>query len=381
MKRLSVSKRKNWEERCEEVGFNFHSIGGTYWNEGFCYEFTSDEIDFIEEVTDNLYEMCLKAVDYVVSNDLFSRIGIKNYDFIEFIRDSWSKDEPSIYGRFDLAYNGKDIKLLEFNADTPTALPEASIIQWMWLEDLFPDYDQFNSIHEKLIEGFKLLKHNNINDMLHFSCIRDNQEDLYNTRYLMDVASQTGIETDFIFIEDIGLSNTDKKFYDMYERQISAIFKLYPWEWLIKEDFGQFISKSSALFIEPAWKIILSSKGILPILWEMFPDNPYLLETYSDSKKLEKRPHIKKPFFSREGSNIELININTNYSPVDGGYGIEGFVYQERFDMPCFKVGNNKNYPVIGSWIINNLPAGIGIREDDSPVTLNTSRFVPHYFI
>jgi len=87
----------------------------------------------------------------------------------------------------------------------------------------------------------------------------------------MDVASQTGIDTDFVFIEDIGLSSSDKKFYDMYERQISALFKLYPWEWLIKEDFGQYIPKSSALFIEPAWKVILSSKGILPILWEMFP--------------------------------------------------------------------------------------------------------------
>jgi len=154
--------------------------GGTYWNEGFCYEFTADEIDFIEEVTENLYEMCLKAVDYVIKNDLFQQIGIKNYDFIEFIRDLWSKDEPSLYGRFDLAYNGKDIKLLEFNADTPTALPEASIIQWMCLKDLFPDYDQFNSIHEKLIEGFKLLKNNHIKDMLHFSCIKDNGEDLYN---------------------------------------------------------------------------------------------------------------------------------------------------------------------------------------------------------
>jgi len=106
-----------------------------------------------------------------------------------------------------------------------------------------------------------------------------------------------------------------------------------------------------------------------------------LLETYSDSKKLEKRPHIKKPVFSREGSNIELININESHSPVDAGYGGEGFVYQEYFEMPCFQDGASKNYPVIGSWIINNLPAGIGIREDDSPVTLNTSRFVPHYFI
>lgn len=61
----------------------------------------------------------------------------------------------------------------------------------------------------------------------------------------------------------------------------------------------------------------------------------------------------------------------------EGTYGKEGFVYQQYCPLPSF----DGNYPVIGSWIVDGKPAGIGIREDDTPVTKNTSRFVPHYFI
>ena len=57
-------------------------------------------------------------------------------------------------------------------------------------------------------------------------------------------------------------------------------------------------------------------------------------------------------------------------------YGEEGFVYQGVAPLP----DSTADYPVIGSWIVGDEPAGIGIREDDSPITRNSSRFVPHYF-
>lgn len=72
---------------------------------------------------------------------------------------SWNEEPPAIYGRFDLAYDGiHPPKLLEYNADTPTALLEASVVQWYWLQDVFPKDDQFNSIHEHLVAKWKELK-------------------------------------------------------------------------------------------------------------------------------------------------------------------------------------------------------------------------------
>ena len=54
-------------------------------------------------------------------------------------------------------------KLLEYNADTPTSMFEAAVFQWTWLEqaierNIIPKRaDQFNSIHERLIEAWKKL--------------------------------------------------------------------------------------------------------------------------------------------------------------------------------------------------------------------------------
>ncbi len=383
MNRIHVPKRPNWQQRCEEAGFTFHSVGGIYWNEGVCYEFSASEVDFIEDATEELYGMCLKAAGHVIDSKQLSRIGFTDSSFQKMIEQSWREGQPGIYGRFDLAYNGNELKLLEFNADTPTALLEASIAQWMWLEDFMSmtkvsGLDQFNSIHERLLNAFGSLKRIDGDRRLYFSCIRDSDEDMMTTEYLRDVASQVGFDTVFINIEDIGISDIQHGFYDLYGNEIKWLFKLYPWEWLSQEEFGKKLYQCDTLFCEPPWKAMLSSKAILGILWEMFPGHPLLLETHFSSDEFSGNGLVKKPFFSREGANITLIQPDSVELSTTGTYGSEGYVYQAFFPLPCME---EKNYPVIGSWIIDNKPAGMGIREDDTEITKNTSRFVPHYFI
>ncbi len=365
-----------WNERLEEIGFSFHSVGGVYWNESACYEFTPDEIDHIESVTETLHDMCLKAVDYVIYKNLFRRLGVRE-SVESLVRTSWEKKDRSVYGRFDLCYDGKNEPgLLEYNADTPTSLLETSIAQWVWLQDVFPGYDQFNSIHEKLIDAFTEVKRDLIfDDTLYFACLKDHEEDFVTTEYMRDAALQCGLDARHIFIEDIGYAAETGKFYDSEEREINSLFKLYPWEWLLG-DFERGIDREKIRIIEPAWKIILSNKGILPILWEMYPDPPNLLACHYDPSKLNTE-YIRKPLFSREGANVSLVDkIKGVLEFSEGPYGGEGFVYQEAKLPPCF----DGNYPIIGSWIVNGQPAGIGIREDNTPITRNTSRFVPHYF-
>ncbi len=48
---------------------------------------------------------------------------------------------------------------------------------------------------------------------------------------------------------------------------IRILFKLYPWEWIVREDFDANVKPSGALFLEPTWKMLLLNKGLLPILW------------------------------------------------------------------------------------------------------------------
>jgi glutathionylspermidine synthase len=373
MKRIEIQPRNNWQKEVEKLGFGFHTTNVPYWNESAYYTFSLDEVLFIEKATTDLWDLCLGAVQHVMDNNLYNRFSIPE-NFISLIEKSWTEDHPAIYGRFDFCYKNGQLKLLEFNADTPTSLYEAGIIQWFWLQDFDKNKDQFNSVHEKLIAYWKHLKNYLHQGKLHFTCLKETLEDLTNIEYLRDCATQAGLDTKLIFIDDIGWDNDAKIFVDIEEEPIKNIFKLYPWEWMTKEAFGVNIlaDNNRALWIEPAWKMILSNKAILPILWELYPDCPYLLPAYFEQNGLQN--FVKKPILSREGANIEIVEAGISSLKTEGEYGKEGYIYQELFSLPKF----DNNYPVIGSWVIGQEPAGMGIRESSGLITDNKSCFVPH---
>lgn len=377
MKRINMRPRPDWRTKMENVGFDFHTIeGAPYWDESACYEMSADEVDELESATNELHEMCLAAVDHVVSKGLCHKLGIPA-NAVDYIESSWRKKDASVYGRFDMAYDGAHPpKLLEYNADTPTSLVEAAVAQWTWLEDIYPAKDQFNSLHERLIERWKEVSMKfSIVTPFYFACAKDSVEDLRTVEYMMDTAAQAGIIVKHTYMDDVGCSAESKKFVDMDNQLIDVIFKLYPWEWIVTEEFGQHVIDGGfgAVF-EPAWKLILSGKGILPILWEMFPGHKNLLPAFFENGMIEGE-YVRKPLFSREGANV-TISSETGMEETSGGYGAEGYVYQQYHSLPVF----DGNRMVIGSWIIGDESAGIGIREDISKVTGNGSRFVPHYF-
>jgi len=381
MRREKRAPRANWRARCEEAGFHFHSMGGTYWDETACYAFAADEVDRIEEVTAQMHQLCLKAADEAVRSKLFAQFAIPE-PFHELVAHSWQQREATLYGRFDFSWDGEsEPKLLEYNADTPTSLLEASVMQWQWLEDvkdsggpspLVPDTDQFNSLHEKLVARLQALQPASGRGVLHLACVRNSDEDLGNIEYLRDCALQAGWDARRIDIEDLGWDGA--RFLDQEEAPVATLFKLYPWEWLVREEFGQHLLGRPAALIEPAWKMLLSNKALLVLLWEMNYGHPNLLPAYFTPQKFG-ADYVKKPLLSREGANITIRSRGEVHEQL-GAYGEEGFVYQGVAPLPAF----DGRYPVIGAWIIGDQPAGIGIREDDSPITRNSSRFLPHYF-
>lgn len=347
---------------------------GVYWNENACYVFDMAEVDALEATSNELQRLCLAAVDYVVERNLFARLAIAD-SLVPWIRASWEQREPSLYGRFDLSMHGPGcIKLLEYNADTPTALFEASVAQWYWLQERDPASDQFNSIHEQLIARWReLAARLPDGEHVHFACLHDNVEDWITTEYLRDTAAQAGLRTASLDMGAIGYDERDEVFVDTENRAIGTLFKLYPWEWMVAEDFGPLMWRQDWRTLEPPWKMILSNKGILAVLWELFPNHPNLLPAYFEPDALGSR-YARKPLLSREGANVLLYEDGRTTQSV-GDYGREGFVYQALCPLPVF----DGNHAVVGSWIVGDRSAGIGIREDDDPITRNTSRFVPHY--
>ena len=373
MERISIHPRNNWQKAVEQLGFGFHTAESPYWDESAYYAFRLHEIELIEKATAELWELCLEAVQQVIDNQWYERFAIPK-SFIPYIEKTWEEDHPAIYGRFDLCYREGQVKLLEFNADTPTSLYEAGIIQWFWLQDFDNNKDQFNSIHEKLIAYWSYLQSYLHPGKLHFACVRESLEDLTNTEYLRDCAVQSGLETRLLFVDDIGWDPARCIFVDRQDEPIGNIFKLYPWEWLINEDFGPNLlgDRNNSFWIEPAWKMILSNKAILPTLWELFPECPWLLPAYFEAGRLT--DYVRKPILSREGANIDVVQSGNLVQRTGGEYGEEGYVYQQLFALPDF--GGKR--PVLGSWIIGQEPAGMGIRETNNLVTDNLSRFIPH---
>ena len=380
MERIAVPERADWRARAAELGFSFHTIDGTpYWTEDAAYLFSAAEVDAIEDATTELDGMCLDAVERVVKRGLYEPFGFDTRA-AELIEASWKRRDRNLYGRFDLSLMpGQPPKLLEYNADTPTALFEASVVQWEWLQSQFPDADQFNSIHEKLVDAWARL--DVPGRAMHFTCVRDHDEDRGTVDYLRDTAMQAGLSARFLTIDAIGWNGRD--FVDEEDAPIRTLFKLYPWEWLVREHFAAHIGPSGLRLIEPAWKMVLSNKAVLSLLWSMFPDHPNLLPAAFRPEDID-GPLVEKPLLGREGANVRLFergHAAGATSTSEGEYGGAGVIYQALAPLPVFTGANGaSNHAVIGAWVIASQAAGMGVREDDGPITRNSSRFVPHLF-
>ncbi|MBI1325453.1 glutathionylspermidine synthase family protein [bacterium] len=387
MRRLSILPRPNWQKKVEAKGLEIHTLDGKpYWNESACYVFTAAEIDVLEKAVADLFDMCVQAAGFVIENRMWDLFDIPPA-YGDWIVSSWDADQPSLYGRFDLSWNGSGPpKMLEFNADTPTSLVEAAVIQWFWLEDRIADglspagWDQFNSLHEKLIASWAEIAASERITRLHLASMTDQPEDLMTALYLLDTAKQAGLDASMIDMSMIGFNPVRKEFVDTVNDPIDMIFKLYPWEWMIREKFGRDLPSAQCLWIEPPWKMVMSNKAILPVLWEMFPNHPNLLWAGWNRPEAGSGidAFVSKPIFGREGSNVIVetaggSRLATQEGPYDEG-PLARRIYQAFAPLPEYSGVR----PVLGGWVIGGEPAGLGIREDDGPITTNFSRFVPH---
>lgn len=326
--------------------------------------------------------MCMDLIGDIVGNEeVLDRLAIPG-DLRDVVRRSWQRQDRHLYGRFDLAYDGEGpAKLLEYNADTPTSVFETAYFQFNWLTDqqalgaLPADADQYNLLQESLVEAFEQFPKQPI---FHFAAMTQNEEDRGTTVYLMDCALQAGHRVELLDIGDIGI-DAEGRFTDLQDRAIDQCFKLYPWEFMLREPFSRQLARSGDVFVEPAWKSLLSNKGLLPLLWQRHPNHPNLLPSFfaDDPAASSLGDYVQKPLLSREGENVTLFQNGEASIVSPGDYGEEGFIVQAY--APLFK--SEAGFAVLGSWIVGDRACALGIREDRSRITANLSRFVPHVIV
>lgn len=397
MQRIQLAPRADWRRKAEALGFTFHTMHGqAYWDESSAYAFTLRQIeDDLEDPATALHAMCLEAVAQVAgSQELMERLGVPDAHR-DLVAESWRAQEPSLYGRFDLVYDGTGpAKLLEYNADTPTSVYEAGSFQWLWLEDMqasgglpCAEPDQFNLLHDKLVERFAEMLPPG--EPVHFASVRGHQEDFATVEYLAWIAKEAGLVPHYVPLDAIGLTEGGQ-FADDEARVIGTLFKLYPWEDLLLDDFAGAIAGAHCRFIEPAWKALLSNKGILPVLWRLFEGHPNLLPAFfademqggdpafERSREALERGHVVKPIFSREGASVEIVERGaTTERSVNRDYDRHPVVVQAYAALPVFDGAR----PVLGAWIVGETCVGLGVREDDGRITQDLSRFKPHFIM
>lgn len=422
MRRLGTDKREDWQAKIYDQGLIYFKsetpdgVEFSYWKEGEFYSFTIRDIEVLEAAGAEIFEMLIEAGDHVVANpEIMRKMAIPEFAW-DMIIKTWN-DEPawqSIYGRYDLRFGGvshpskamRVPKLYEFNADTPTCLVESANVQWMWAEDTGMGNDQHNSIQEKLIKAWKrnlVLAEQKLGHkpMAHFTCVGPNDEpsgeDIMNTLYLEDACRAAGYDTKPIYLHNIVLGE-DGRFYDDDGVHIDVIFKLYPWEYMVEQEYGEACFKDmeniglrdddgnyvgGTVWIEPPYKMLWANKGILAVLWDLFKGTDkakYLIPAWFEGEEPDGlKDYVVKPLLGREGANVVIHKDGVPVLEVPGEYGAEGNIVQ-RFAPPpeFFDVEDQAVHPVCGLWMIDGEVAGLGIRESFGPITDNQSFFVPH---
>ena len=339
------------DKTLEEIGFTWHTdTDGTKYVSDQLVEITQEEAEAYYEAANAIYDMYVKAAEYVIDNNLFFNLGIP-FNLIEAIKKSWENDVHwHIYGRFDLAggIDGQDIKLIEFNADTPTALFETALLQWAILKSNNMDEKrQFNNVYEAISENFKRLitlfddtnKFEELYDgwKILFSCVEGNDEEEATTKLLQQMATDAGFVTKFEFLQNVKFD--EDGIYDSDDINYEYWFKLYPWEDIAVDEpelattLTNIIQNQKAIILNPAYTLLFQSKGMMAILYELFPDSPYLLKT--SFEPLQDIKQVQKPVFGREGANTSIINANgTVETQTEGPYDNYKKVYQEYVEFP-----------------------------------------------
>ncbi|GAA1194983.1 glutathionylspermidine synthase family protein [Streptomyces hebeiensis] len=391
MKRHTIEPRPGWQQTVEEQGVIYpltrYPDGSLrpYWDESAYYSFTLPEVEALEDVVAELHALCLDAAAHIVAHDRFADLGITDPRLVDLIAESWRRrrELPSIYGRFDLRYDGVGpATMLEYNADTPTSLVEAASAQWFWMEDRFPGADQWNSLHERLVAAWERQAPLLPPGPVHFAHSDGDElgEDLMTVAYLRETAEQAGLETAALSVEQVGWDRLAGRFVDDRLRFIRSCFKLYPWEWLATDRFGPYVldtldnggGTGTTCWIEPAWKMLLSNKALLAILWELNPGHPNLLPAYLDGPRelAEHTGYVAKPLLGREGAGVTVHEPGAPPVVRDD----EVCCYQQLAPLPDV----DGNRVVLGAWVVDGEAAGLGIRESAGLITDEYARFVPH---
>lgn len=379
-----ISKeRDNWKKIADSIGYNYYDNGdGTFaWNEKVRYSLSQKDVSNIEKATEELHNMCLEVVNDVIMKGDIEKFHIPE-KAMDYVSNSW-KQSDFLIGRFDFAWTPSGLKMIEYNADTPATIPESTEMLRLWLKDLkmgnfiknklsyfksLPTILSQNKIIIELTDFRYVSESNNI----HIIPYPDNVEDKTHGIFWAAFAKAAGWNPILCELEDLQVTEDGNFIHKGIT--VDNVIRMYPWEFMLREEGCANLYKNSCNFMNPAWTTLLSNKALLPTLWEKFPNHPLLIPSFWDKRGMT--DYVTKPIHSRGGENVKIFVNNELIEDSEGSYNDYKIVYQEKVDTRYIDSSVSTS---LGSWIVGSNFAGITFREDERNVVRNCSPIVPHY--
>ena len=352
----------------------------------------------LERATNELHALFMHATEHVLGDDaLLERFNIPRVIWPR-IHQSWNnRRNEMITGRFDFAMSRNGLKVYEYNCDSASCHMDAGKVQGLWAEHFGCDVGEDPGEH-LLADLVTAWKDSEVDGVLHVMIDRD-PEELYHALYIKQALDAAGIENKLI--EGIaGLAWADSgEIVDRDGVPIRWVWKTWAWETALdqiraeceddEERMRNFepgakrnapprlvdvLLRPEVMVFEPLWTLIPSNKAILPILWKLFTNQRYLLNTdYELTDEIRQCGYAQKPIVGRWGSNISLFDENDEILEETSGRFQKGNqIYQTYFPLPVLEGSNVQ----ICTFTAGGTYAGSCVRIDPSLIISKDSDVV-----
>ena len=370
------------------LGWFLDNRGGKYLSDEII-GVSKAECDAFYDAGNAAYRLIKEAAAYAIRQADWEGLGIPK-NVIPLIKYSFSdKRHLLLYGRFDFAggIERAPLKLLEFNTNISSLLPETVVIQKEQLRHFNPSHSgQFNYLYKDLVRRFFELAgaFPYYEPKLLISTLGRPEEER-NADIIGCAAEDAGFKVEYSPLRKIIFSKSDgiftRKRFGGYER-FDFWFKTIPWEYLANETpelmevLTGIVTKDMAMVINPPYTMVYQSKALLKYLWDLNPHHELLLKTSFSKEDFSYLPFVQKPVLGTKGENIVVFNrYGKALAHTKGSFAHHPLVYQA---FTPLLIDSYKEYYQASLSFVKET-AALSFRRKNGMIIDKNAEFLSHY--
>jgi glutathionylspermidine synthase len=373
------------EARLRELGMLApNQEGAPWWVTDAAYVIDAGLVERVFAAASGIQQRCYAAVEAIVTSGDYSYFGINGMAMRTAIARSWAAKDSPLHGRMDFSFapDGTPM-LLDYEADSPFGLAEASHVQWAWFEawqaaDGQASDSQENLIHETFTAHLpRAALPPRFAIAVGGATLPDGRPadtgERFDAEFIAEMATAAGLQPRLCSIGQIGWDPDAKCFTDDTDAALQMLLKIYPWDWMEDEPNVDVLPECRTRVLPGAWTRLLADKTMMALLWHQAPGAPNLLPTFLD--RPAEGAMVAKPRRGWDGEHVYLPGQAPGAVP-EAEMG--PLLYQAHCPLPVFASAEGPVHANLSVWMVGGTPAGIAFRESRGPVTGPAARFVPH---